>query len=87
MLQGANLNIPTPPTVTFAGASGGNLIVTGTGGTPNSGYSWLTSTNVSLPLSSWTVQATGTLDASGAFSNAIPINAAQPASFFKLRMP
>ena len=87
VLQGANLNIPTPPTVTFAGASGGNLIVTGTGGTPNSGYSWLTSTNVSLPLSSWTVQATGTLDASGAFSNAIPINAAQPASFFKLRMP
>jgi len=30
---------------------------------------------------------TGTLDGTGAFSNSIPINPLQPASFFRLRTP
>jgi hypothetical protein len=66
--------------------SGGNLILTGTGGTPNAGYTWLTTTNLSAPIN-WTTNSTGTLDVTGAFSNAIPINALAPAGFFKFRMP
>jgi hypothetical protein len=37
------------------------------------------------PLTNWTVSATGTLDATGALSNSIPINPSQPAGFFLLR--
>jgi hypothetical protein len=65
---------------------GGNLILTGAGGTGNSGYTWLATTNLSPPIH-WTTNRTGTLDSSGAFSNAIPINASRPANFLRLRMP
>jgi hypothetical protein len=83
ILQGT-LTLPTmaPPKV-----SGGNLILTGTGSPPNAGYTFLTATNVTIPVANWTVSVTGTLDSSGAFSNAIPINVTHPASFFRLRMP
>jgi hypothetical protein len=66
--------------------SGGNLILTGAGGTPNAGYTWLVTTNLTTPIN-WTTNSTGTLDGAGSFSNAIPINASQRASFFRLRMP
>ncbi len=83
ILQGT-LTLPTmaPPKV-----SAGNLILTGTGSPPNAGYTLLTATNVTIPLANWTVSVTGTLDSSGAFSNAIPINVTNPASFFRFRMP
>jgi hypothetical protein len=76
----------TAPMLGVPAVSGGNMILAGTGGTPNAGYTWLTTTNLSAPLN-WTTNTTGTLDGTGAFSNAIPINPAQPASFFRLRMP
>jgi hypothetical protein len=76
----------TPPTLGTPTVSGGNLILTGTGGTPDSGYTWLSTTNLSAPIT-WTTNSTGTLDGTGSFSNAIPVNTAQPASFFRLRMP
>ena len=75
-----------PPVLGTPEVSGGNLILTGTGGTPNSGYTWLSTTNLSAPTT-WTTNSTGTLDGTGAFSNAIPINASQPACFFWLRLP
>jgi len=85
VLQGADLALPRLPAVNPITVSGGNLILTGTGGSPNSGYTWLTTTNVRAPIASWTTNFTGVLDGSGAFSNAIP--ATNPASFFRLRMP
>jgi hypothetical protein len=87
VLQGANLALPRLPAVNPITVSGGNLIFTGTGGTPNYSYTWLTTTNLRAPLASWRTNTTGVLDGSGAFSNSIPINAAIPASFFRLRMP
>ena len=66
--------------------SAGNLILTGNGGTPNSGYTWLVTTNLSAPVV-WRTNRTGTLDGTGAFSNAIPVNSFQPNSFFRFRMP
>jgi len=65
---------------------GANLILTGTGGTPNASYTWLMTTNLSAPIN-WTTNRTGTLDGTGAFSNTIPVNVSQPASFFRLRIP
>jgi len=35
----------------------------------------------------WMINSRGTLDGTGAFSNANPVNPDQPASFFRLRMP
>jgi hypothetical protein len=77
---------PVAPALGTPRASGGNLILTGMGGTPNVGYTWLTTTSLSAPIN-WTTNSTGTLDGMGSFSNAIPINPAQPAGFFRLRMP
>jgi autotransporter-associated beta strand protein len=76
----------TPPTLGAPQALGGNLILTGTGGTANAGYTWLTATNLSAPIK-WITNSTGTLDGTGAFSNAIPVPATPPANFFKLRLP
>jgi hypothetical protein len=88
VLQGSNLVsvIATPPTLKSPVISGGNLIITGGGGTPNSGYTWLTTTNLSPPAI-WTTNSTGVLDGTGAFSNSIPLNPATPARFFRLRLP
>jgi hypothetical protein len=78
--------IPKVPTIGTASASGGKLILTGGGGTPNSGYVWQAATNLSPPVN-WITNSTGVLDGSGVFSNAIPINPAQSTMFFRLRMP
>jgi hypothetical protein len=65
--------------------SGGNLVLTGTGGTPNGGYTLLTTTNLLAPIN-WMTNSTGTLDGSGTFSVSIPIGTA-PASFYRVRVP
>lgn len=76
-----------PPTVNPPTTSGGNLILTGTGGNPGGSYTWLTSTNVTAPIANWTTNVVGTFDGTGAFSNGIPINSAEAARFFRLRTP
>ena len=77
----------TPLLLQSPHVSGGNLIITGTGGVPNSGYTLLTSTNLLMLLADWTVLATGVTDAAGAMSNAIPVNAGTRARYFRLQMP
>jgi autotransporter-associated beta strand protein len=81
------VNVPTLPVVNQPVISGGNLILTGSGGTANAGYTWLTSTNVAAPIASWTTNTTGNFDGSGDFSNAIPVSPSIPAKFFRLRTP
>ena len=76
-----------PPTVNKPVLSGGNLILSGTGGTPGGGYTWLTSTNVTTPIGLWTVAASGVYDSLGAFSNAIPVSVTTPTEFFRFRTP
>lgn len=87
VLQGFNLASPVPPGAFKTAFAGGNLTVSGSGGTPNTGYTFLTTTNLLAPPGNWTVAASGVLDGNGAFTNVIPINPTQPASFFRLRMP
>jgi autotransporter-associated beta strand protein len=68
--------------------SGGNLILTGSGGAaPGSAYTLLMSTNVATPLSQWETNTTGVLDGSGMFSNNIPVNTLEKAKFFDVRVP
>lgn len=74
------------PTVNPPAIANGNLIFTGTGGTAGSGYTVLSSTNLSLPMSQWVTSATGSFNSDGTFSNAIPIiNINTPAMFFRLK--
>jgi hypothetical protein len=61
-------------------------VLTGGGGTPNSPYTWLTTTNLAPPVI-WTTNSAGTLDGTGAFSNAIPINRIEPGRYFRMRLP
>jgi autotransporter-associated beta strand protein len=77
----------TPPVVNHPFVSGGNLILTGSGGTPGVGYTWLTTTNITTPIALWTTYTVGNFDGSGNFSNAIPITKSTPAQFFRLRTP
>ena len=86
VLQGANL-VAYPPIVSAPVVSGTNLVVTGTGGSANVQYTWLTTTNLTTPLTNWTVLTTGRLSGSGGFSNSFPISPSQPAQFFQLRVP
>ena len=63
----AHTSVPAPA-INSVTASGGNLIFSGTNGTPNGPYYVLTSTNVALALPSWTSIATNTFSPTGTFS-------------------
>jgi hypothetical protein len=73
--------------VTSRADGSGNLILTGNGGTPGAGYSWLTATNVASPIALWTTNSAGVFDGTGAFSNAIPVSKLEPTRYFRLKTP
>jgi len=83
------LTITSATAFTFSSlrAVGGNLVVVASGGTPSSGYTLLSSTNLATPISAWITNSTGSLDASGNLSNTIPLNPSQPVKFFRIRQP
>jgi hypothetical protein len=82
--------IPSPasasPQFTSTKLSSGNLIMVGSGGSPGTGYTLLSTTNVTVPVSAWVTNTTGVFDGSGAFSNAIGV-APTNNKFFLLRTP
>jgi len=86
-LQGDNLAPATPAAITSASITGNTLTMTGSGGTPNYAYDIVTSTDVTAPLSSWTVVYTGVTDGTGAVSISIPVAPGSLAGYFRLRMP
>ena len=66
--------------------SGGNLILSGSGGPANGTYHVLTTTNLTTPLGSWLVLTNGTFDASGNFSSTNPVGTAKQ-QFFIIKQP
>ena len=78
---------PPPPTIRNIVNNGGQVII---GGTNNSGtggsYSVLSSTNLAVPLTNWTLLNSGTFNANGNFSytNALGTNSQR---FYILRVP
>ena len=82
-------------TITSSGAltfnapknSSGNIVLSGSGGTPGANYNLLTTTNLATPFTSWTTNSIGTFDGSGNFSASVPINPAQRAQFFRIGPP
>ena len=74
------------PGITSINITGGNVVVSGTNGSPGVQYNLLTSTNVAIPLSLWTVLTTNTFSSSN-FSVTNPVNPAIPQSFYTIRVP
>jgi hypothetical protein len=62
----------------------GKLVFTGTGGSAGSGYTILSTTNLTA---AWTTNTMGNFDGSGGFSNSIPVSSSVPMQFFQLRIP
>ena len=67
--------------------SGTNLVFSGTGGSPGNNYFVLSSTNVALPLTSWTPIATNTFDGAGHFNFTNSVNSSIRRQFFILKLP
>jgi autotransporter-associated beta strand protein len=82
-----NVTVVTAPVVNPPVVSGGNLILTGTGGSAGAPYTWLTSTNVTTPIALWIMNTSGSFDGSGNFSNSIPISPTTPSQFYLFRTP
>lgn len=75
---------PTPPTLSGAGLSGGNLLVTFSGPSGQT-YQVLTSTNVMEPLTNWVPVSTGTFGASPViYTNPTPND---PQRFYRIASP
>jgi len=72
-----------PPAISSVTVSDMNV----TGGSPGGTYTPLTSTNVELPLSSWTTNSTGNFDWMGNLTLTNATNPATPQHFFTVRAP
>jgi fibronectin-binding autotransporter adhesin len=79
-------SVVSQPVINQVTVSAGDLILQGTNGASSGTYSILTSTDVALPLSSWTTNTSGTFTAGGAFSNAIPVTT-EAQRFFLIKQP
>jgi autotransporter-associated beta strand protein len=84
-----NLVIGTPagPTISSITPSGSDLILNATGGSSGGSVSVLTSTDLTVPLASWTVVTTGNYDGSGNFSYTVSgaLSSGQPQQFYILQ--
>jgi hypothetical protein len=77
---------PVAPGISSVTAVGPNLMITGSGGTPNASFTWVATTNLTPPII-WTPVAPGVLDGAGELSSSLPINPAEPEKYYRLRMP
>ena len=74
-----------PPVVSSVDLSGGSFHFSGSGGTPNWTYDVVTSTNLALPVTEWTVIYTGQFDSTGNFSVTIPTVAQEAQRYYVVR--
>jgi len=77
----------TPPHFNNPVISGSTLTLSGGGGTPNSNYILLSTTNVALGVASWDRVVTNQFDGSGNFSLPIPVTPDVPQRFFLIQLP
>jgi fibronectin-binding autotransporter adhesin len=80
--------ISTPPTISKISFAGGNIIISGTNNTGTaSTYHLLTSTNLALPLSSWSVVTNGSFGSDGSLNTTNAIDMTKPSGFYILQVP
>lgn len=78
---------PAQPGISSIVVIGSNIVLSGTNGTTSGTYSVLTSTNVTLPLSSWTTQNVSTFLPNGSFSYTNALDPNTPKRFYLIKMP
>jgi hypothetical protein len=66
--------------------SGGNLVFSGSGGTPGGTFYVLTSTNLLLPLANWTLTTTNLFDGGGNFGVTNAINPDSVQEYYLLKV-
>lgn len=76
-----------PPTISSVSVSGNNFIFSGTGGTAGNSYAVIASTDLSLPIASWTPLSTNVFGLGGTFSFTNAMNSSMPVRFYRLRVP
>ena len=76
-----------PPVLSGASVSGGKVVLTGTYGLVNAAYNVLTTTNLSLPLSSWSVAGSSYSSSTGVISYTNTINPQLGGQFFRIQIP
>jgi autotransporter-associated beta strand protein len=75
-----------PPTISGVHAEGGNLIFSGTGGVEGNSYFLLSTTNLSLHVTNWTVVSTNLFGVGGTFSCTNSISPSIPETFYLLQL-
>jgi hypothetical protein len=82
------VSVAPPPTPVFANIliSGGNLVLSGSNGSPGTNYYLLASTNLSLPFSNWQRVGTNSFDPNGAFQITNDTGGV-PGEYFILQLP
>lgn len=80
------IHIFPPPVIGNVQLNAGNLVFGGSGGMSNGNYFVLNSTNLTFPLSNWTIISTGAFDLNGnfIFTNTTATNS--PQSYFLLKV-
>jgi fibronectin-binding autotransporter adhesin len=74
-----------PPVINALSKVGGQLIVTGIGGTPNWDYFVLSSTNLTLPRPQWERITTNQFNSTGGFSFSVTADSSKPGAFYLLQ--
>jgi len=77
----------TPPRIVAATVTNGSLIFSGTNGVPAVTYYVLSSTNLALPMATWTRVATNAFGPSGEFTFTNSVNPLVLQSFYALLIP
>jgi fibronectin-binding autotransporter adhesin len=75
------------PAITGVTPAGSNLTLSGSGGPAFGAFQVVSSTDVSVPLANWTVEATSVFDGTGNFSVSVPIQTGVPQKFYAVVVP
>jgi hypothetical protein len=86
VLSFTNNLAPVTPVVINIQASGTNLVFSGTNGNAGAPYYVLTSTNLELPPTQWTITSTNYFDGSGNFDFTNFVNPTAPLMFYRLQL-
>jgi autotransporter-associated beta strand protein len=76
-----------PPNIAELKIAGTNLMLNGTGGTPDWNYHVLTCTNLLLPVAQWACVATNQFDGAGNFNFTNAINTSLSATYYRIQSP
>jgi len=77
----------SPPEIRSATRSASNLVFNVTGGPPGGYCDLLTSTNVALPLPTWTTNSSGVFDWLGNLPVSTAIDSTEPERYFRIGIP